>query len=148
MMHGYLLTNHFMNKHSSCGAGNAVFSLYNDIGDSFWSLIEYIKKLPEEKIVHLIMHEDKNDFGDIAPKTIGKMLNEKVCIEGMFTIVLRCMSDENRHYFRTKTDGSDVAKTPLDMFEEREIDNDLKAVDTAIREYYELNKKEPNKEDK
>lgn len=140
---GYLITNHFMNKHTSVGGGNAVFGLYNDIGDSFWRLIEWVKnKLPEDKIVYFIMHEDKNDFGDIKPKTIGKLLDEKVCIEGMFTIALRCLIENNKHIFKTQSDGQDVCKTPLEMFEDKEIDNDLKMVDTKIREYYELNIKE------
>lgn len=64
----------------------------------------------------------------------------------MFTIVLRCMSDNNKHYFTTQSNGNDVAKTPLEMFENNEIDNDLKMVDTTIREYYELDKN--NKEEK
>lgn len=129
-----------MSNHSKIGGGNAVFNLYNDLGDRFWSLIEFVKnKLDNDKIIYFIMHEDKNDFGDIKPKTIGKILDEKVCIEGMFTIVLRCMVD-NKHYFKTQSDGSDICKTPLEMFEDVEIDNDLKMVDQRIREYYELNK--------
>ena len=140
---GYLITNQFMNNHSKVGGGNAVFNLYNDLGDKFWTLIEFVKnKLPEDKIVYFNMHEEKNEFGDVRPKTIGKLLDDKVCIEGMFTIVLRCMNDNNKHYFTTQSNGTDVAKTPLDMFEDTEIDNDLKLVDTKIREYYELNKEE------
>lgn len=140
---GYLITNHFMNKHSATGGGNGVFNLYNEIGDHFWGLIEFVKnKLEEDKIVYFIMHEEKNDFGDIKPKTIGKLLDEKVCIEGMFTIAIRCMTDNNKHYFKTQSDGADICKTPLEMFKEKEIDNDLKMVDTTIREYYELKKEE------
>jgi len=140
---GYLITNHFMRKHSSTGGGSGVFNLYNEIGDHFWELIEFVKnKLPEDKIVYFIMHEDKQDNGDVKPKTIGKLLDDKVCVEGMFTIVLRCMSENGKHFFRTQTDGVDVTKTPIEMFEDKEIDNDLKIVDTTIREYYELNKEE------
>ena len=135
---GYLITNHFMKKHSSVGGGNAVFALYNDLGDYFWGLIEYIKELPEDKIVYLIMHEDKSEYGDVKPKTIGKLLDEKVCFEGMFTIVLRCMTENGRHFFKTKTDGTDVTKSPLEMFDKEEIDNDLKFVDETIRNYYEI----------
>ena len=135
---GYLITNHFMKKHSSVGGGNAVFALYNDLGDYFWGLIEYIKELPEDKIVYLIMHEDKSEYGDVKPKTIGKLLDERVCIEGMFTIVLRCMTENGRHFFKTKTDGTDVTKSPLEMFDKEEIDNDLKFVDETIRNYYEI----------
>lgn len=130
-----------MNKHSTTGGGNGVFNLYNEIGDHYWGLIEIVKnKLQDDKIVYFIMHEDKNDFGDIKPKTIGKLLDEKVCIEGMFTIALRCMTDNNRHYFKTQSNGADICKTPLEMFIDNEIDNDLKLVDTTIREYYELGK--------
>lgn len=135
---GYLITNHFMKGHSSAGKGNGVFNLYNELGDKFWGLIEHIKELPEDKIVYIIMHEDSNDYGEVKPKTIGKLLDEKVCIEGMCTIVLRCMTKDGRHYFRTKTDGLDVSKSPVGMFEDEEIDNDLKFVDKTIREYWEL----------
>lgn len=140
---GYLITNHFMSKHTSVGGGNGVFNLYNEIGDHFWGLIEFVKnKLPEEKIVYFIMHENVEDNGDIKPKTIGKLLDDKVCIEGMFTIALRCMCDNNKHYFKTQSNGADVCKTPMEMFENIEIDNDLKMVDSVIRDYYELNKEE------
>ena len=138
---GYLITNHFMSKHSQCGGGNGVFNLYNEIGDHFWGLIEFVKnKLDEDKIVYFIMHEDVQDNGDIKPKTIGKLLDDKVCIEGMFTIALRCMTDNAKHYFKTQSDGYDICKTPMEMFEDKRIDNDLKVVDTTIRNYYELRK--------
>lgn len=139
---GYLITNHFMRRHSSAGGGNGVFSLYNELGDHFWTLIEFIKnKVPSDKTIYLIMHEDQNESGSIKPKTIGKLLDEKVCIEGMFTIVLRAMVDNERHYFKTQSDGSDVCKTPIGMFEDKEIDNDLKMVDETIRKYYEMEEK-------
>jgi len=138
---GYLITNQFMNNHSSAGKGNGVFALYNEIGDKFWGLIQYISnKLPADKIVYLMMHEETNDFGDVKPKTIGKMLDEKVCVEGMFTIVLRCVKDNNKHKFITQSDGGAVSKSPISMFE-LSIDNDLKAVDQIVREYYELDNK-------
>lgn len=135
---GYLITNMFMNKHSSAGTGNGVFTLYNQIGDHFWNLIQFIVKLPEEKIVYVIMHEDINDFGQIKPKTIGKLLDEKVCIEGMFTIVLRCIEESGKHIFVTQSADGAVSKSPIDMFETLTIDNDLLIVEKAIREYYEI----------
>ena len=135
---GYLITNHFMRGHSSCGAGNGVFTLYNNIGDYFWQLIQFIIKLPEDKIVYVIMHEDKNDFGDIKPKTIGKLIDEKVCLEGMFTIVLRCIEESGKHLFVTQSADGAVSKSPMGMFEELIIDNDLLLVEKAIREYYEI----------
>lgn len=133
---GYLITNMFMRGHSNAGAGNGVFTLYNSIGDRFWNLIEAIRAEPSNARVYLIMHEDMNDFGQVKPKTIGKLIDEKVCLEGMFTICLRCMISDGKHVFRTQSDGMDVAKSPIGMFEELEIDNDLNYVDQKITEYY------------
>ena len=136
---GYLITNMFMSKHSSAGTGNGVFTLYNQIGDHFWNLIQFIvQKVPEDKIVYVVMHEDTNDFGQIKPKTIGKLLDEKVCIEGMFTIVLRCIEESGKHLFVTQSADGAVSKSPMGMFEALTIDNDLLLVEKAIREYYEI----------
>lgn len=133
---GYLITNMFMRGHSSAGAGNAVFTLYNSIGDHFWNLIESIRAEPSNSRVYLMMHEDMNDFGQVKPKTIGKLIDEKVCLEGMFTICLRCMITDGKHVFSTQSNGMDVAKSPIGMFEDVEVDNDLNMVDQKICEYY------------
>lgn len=135
---GYTMTNMFMRDHATGGGGNAVFALYNNIGDKFWNMIDAVRKIPEDKRVYFIMHEEKNDFGNVFPKTIGKMIDEKVCLEGMFTICLRCIVSNGKHVFRTQSDGLDVAKTPIGMFEDLEIPNDLAMVDKAICEYYEI----------
>lgn len=139
---GYLITNYFMRNHSSKGQGNAIFSMYNTLADNFWNLVEFIKKLPDEKIVYIIMHEDTDDFGNIKPKTIGKLLDEKICLEGMFTIVLRGIQENGKHLFVTQADGGAVSKSPMGMFENLEIDNDLLYVDAKIREYYGLEESE------
>ena len=142
---GYLITNHFMRGHSSAGKGNGVFSLYNDIGDYFWNLIQFIvTKVPENKIVYIIMHEEKDEAGEVKPKTIGKLLDEKVCIEGMFTIVLRCSEEGGKHLFVTQAIQGAVSKSPIGMFEDLTIDNDLLLVDKKIREYYGLGKEGEN----
>ena len=136
---GYLLTNNFMRGHAGGRKGAQVFDLYNDLADNFWGLFKFIKnKLPNDIIVYLIMHEDTNDNGMTKLKTIGKLLDDKACLEGMVTVCLRCMSEDGKHFFRTKTDGFDITKSPEDMFECDEIENDLKFVDDKIREYYEL----------
>lgn len=135
---GYLITHQFMEGHRQ-NKGNAVFELYNDLADNFYKLIKLCQSnVPDDKIIYFIMHVDKNDFGETKPKTIGKLLDEKVCIEGLFTIVLTAECKEGQYIFHTKTDGLDVTKTPMGLFEESEIENDLKAVDDKIREYYDL----------
>ena len=135
---GYLITNHFMRDHANTGTGNAVFAMYNKLADDFFKLIREIQDIHSQARVYIIMHEEKNDMGDVKPKTIGKLLDEKVCLEGMFTICLRAMIVQNKHIFRTQSDGLDVAKSPMGMFESSEIDNDLNAVDEAIKEYYNI----------
>lgn len=133
---GYLLTSKFMASHRQM-KGNAQFDLYNEIGDNFYSLIKYIvTDLPDDMIVYLTMHEEKNDFGESKPKTIGKLLDDKVCVEGMFTIVLHSMKLDGKYVFATTTDGLDVTKSPIGMFKTEYIDNDLESVDKEIREYY------------
>ena len=135
---GYLITNQFMNQHSDVGGGNAVYNLYNDLADNYWKLIGEIKELPDDKIVYVMMHIERNDFGDIKPKTIGKLLDDKVNIEGMFSIVLRAKKVDNNYYFFTQSTENDVAKSPMGMFKDLYIDNDLKAVDDTIRDFYNI----------
>lgn len=136
---GYILTNIFMRGNSKKKTGGDVFDLYNRIGYEFWSLFEYIKTdLPKDVIVYIIMHDEADDYGNTKLKMLGKILEQKVCIEGMVTICLRCIADEKGHHFLTNTDGSDITKSPEEMFTEKVIDNDLKFVDDTIRKYYEI----------
>lgn len=130
---GYIMTNLFMAGH---GKGDQ-FKLYNDIADKMWKLILGLKSMPDSynKIVYLTFHEDKGDQGDSKLLTIGKLLDQKCNIEGLCTIVLHCMVKAGKHVFVTNSDGYDIAKSPEGMFD-MEIENDLKAVDDRIREFY------------
>lgn len=133
---GYLMTHHFMDNHRN-KKGNASFDMYDDIADRMYFLVQRIKnEVPEGIRVYIMLHEDTNDAGDTKIRTIGKLIDNKVCLEGMVTICLRCMSDEGKHFFRTVTDGYDITKAPEDMFEEAEIENNLKFVDDTICEFY------------
>lgn len=134
---GYIMTNMFMKKHGETAKGNDVFKLYNDIADKMWKLILGIKSMPnsKDKTVYLVFHEDKGDAGDSKLLTLGKLLDQKCCIEGLCTIVLHCMIKSGKHLFLTNSDGYDIAKSPEGMFD-MEIDNDLKFVDDTVRKYY------------
>ena len=132
----YLITNEFMKNSSIKG-----YDKYNDMANNFWNLINGIKNIEGGKTVYLVMHEDVDEFGNVKPKTIGKLLDDKCNIQGMFTICIRSMFENGKYIFRLKTNGQDCVKTPIGLFEEEEIENDLKLVDDKIREYYELNKK-------
>ena len=139
---GYLMIHSFMNNHRN-KKGNASFDMYDDIADTMYFLVQRIKReLPDDVIVYIMLHEDQNDMGETKIRTIGKLIDNKVCLEGMVTICLRCMSDHGKHFFRTQTDGFDITKTPEELFteEETEIENNLKIVDQKIREFYGLDK--------
>lgn len=136
---GYQQTVRFMNEHTK-KQGSSQFDLYNNIADDAYGLIMFIKReLPENVIVYLIMHEETSDYGETKLKTIGKLLDQKVCVEGLVTICLRAMKEgTNKYFFRTQSDGSDISKSPEKMFD-LQINNDLKAVDDNIRAYWSLN---------
>ena len=139
----YLITNEFMNKSSVKG-----FDKYNEMGNNFFNLINGIKNIEGGKTVYLIMHEDTDENGNVKPKTIGKLLDDKVNIQGMFTVCIRSMFDNGNYIFRLKTNGQDCVKTPFGMFENDTMENDLKEFNRVVREYYELDKVEEKEEEK
>lgn len=140
---GYLITTEFMSKSRESG-----YEKYNVLADNFYKLIQFAQSLPQGVIVYIVMHEEQNEFGGVKPKTIGKMLDQQICIEGYFTIVLRAVKEDGKYLFRTQTDGQDVTKSPMGLFSADAIDNDLKAVDHAIRSYYQEEPKEEKKVEK
>lgn len=130
----YLMANEFMRRSSEMG-----YQKFTDIANNFWTLINCISNdLLYDVIVYLLMHTDVDDNGNEKAKTIGKLLDEKICIEGMSSIVLKTQVKDGVYSFLTQNNGKDTVKSPLGMFDTYEIDNDLKAVDTAIRAYWEL----------
>lgn len=138
----YLLTMEMMKKAKETGYGK-----FTDIALNYWKLIEFIKNLDGDKRVYLMSHEEIDEFGNIGVKTVGKMLSNQCCVEGLYTIVLRATNENGKFQFRTKTAGNDIVKTPIGLFEEELIDNDLKLVDDTICEYYEINKEEKKDEE-
>lgn len=132
---GYILTNRYMREK---GQVKNAFETYDNIGSDFWGLFEFIKSnLARDVIVYILMHDETDDLGNTKLKMMGKVLEQKVCVEGMVTICLRCVTDDTGHHFITNSNGKDISKSPEEMFE-FEIPNDLKAVDETIRKYYEI----------
>lgn len=114
------------------------FDKFTDLAVHFKVLIDFIvKNLSNDIIVYFLHHVEKSDAGKLKAKTIGKMLDEKITLEGLFSIVLYCENTENTYKFITQGNGLTTAKSPMGMFD-GEIDNDLVTVDNTIREYYEL----------
>ena len=121
-------------------ANETGFSKFTDMAKKFVDMLQFIAtQVPDDVIVYITMHtEDDPEMHKIKAKTIGKMIDQQLKLEGLFTIVLRAMQTEDGYKFITRDDNISTAKSPMGMFENDVIDNDLKAVDTIIREYYEM----------
>ena len=132
---GLAMTFYLFGKISETGYGK-----FTQVAKDFYDMVKAVDKCSDDTIVYFTMHIDRSDDGSkIKAKTAGKMIDTQLSLESLFTIVLYCVTDGKTHKFITQSDGVTTAKSPMDMFP-LEMDNDLKAVDTAIREYYGLAK--------
>ena len=129
----YLMANEFMRRATERG-----YDKFTEIAQNFWELINNIKTLPDDVIVYILSHIERDQNGNEKIKTIGKLLDEKITVEGMFTIVLKTNVTDGKYSFLTQNSGHDTVKSPIGMFPSYVIDNDLKYVDEKIRNYYEL----------
>jgi len=134
----YILANEFMRRVLDHETGNQAFQKYNEIARSAWDILMASSQLAENKRVYILGHSQQDEGGNTKAKTIGKLLDEKIVMEGLLTIVLRTHVINGQYVFSTKNNGSDTVKTPLNMFEDEHIENDLLKVDEAIKSYYEL----------
>lgn len=126
------------------------YDKFTELAKHFIDLIDSIKSLDDDAIVYLLHHSSKDADGEKKAKTIGKMIDDHITLEGLFEIVLMCVHDESGYHFLTHGGIKDTVKSPIDMFKNDLIDNDLKAVNEIVREYYEikLDKKETNENEK
>lgn len=127
----YLMTGEYMRTAKVTG-----YQKFTDMALNYYTLVKAAAALPSDKIVYFMGHSDTDANGNEKFKTIGKMLDEKVTLEGMFTIVLKTVVTDGKYQFSTRNSGQDTVKTPLGMFNDVLIDNDLAMVDKTIREYY------------
>lgn len=129
----YTLAVPYMNRIKEPG-----WDKYNDFGANYFDIIEVCKEIPEDVVVAYMTHLETLDNGLTTVKLIGKLLREKITIEGLFTVVLRTSVSEGKYYFLTQNSGKDTVKSPLGMFPTYAIDNDLNYVVDKIRNYYEV----------
>ena len=115
------------------------YDKFTEMAVHFYRLIKLvIERTPPDVIVYFLHHTEQSD-GKVKAKTIGRMLDEKLTLEGLFSIVLMAENENGEYSFRVKGNGSDTVKSPPEMFDSDRIDNDLKLVDEKIREYWNLN---------
>lgn len=129
----YILSIPYMNRIKEAG-----WDKWNDFGSNYFEIIDICAVLPEDVTVYFLTHTETLDNGITTIKLIGKMLREKITIEGLFTIVLRTQVIDGKYYFLTQNSGKDTVKSPIGMFNTYAIENDLKYVDEKIRNYYQM----------
>lgn len=134
----YLLANEFMRRTEEKG-----FDKFTEIAKHAWEVLGVASDLPDDVRVYVLSHIEENEAtGAMKMKTIGKLLDEKITLEGLVTICLRTHVDnsgntpEEKYRFITQNTGMDTSKSPEGMFASESIPNDLKAVDSAICDYY------------
>lgn len=127
----YLMANEFMRRAKETG-----YQKFTDIGKNFWELVKLTETLPPDVVIYFMNHLETGEDGREKSKTIGKLLDEKITVEGLFTTVLKTVVDDGKYMFATQTDGNDTCKSPMGLFPSKYIENDLKYVDDAIRAYY------------
>ena len=112
------------------------FTKFTEIANHMWQIIMSAQSTPPNVSVYFMSHTEQGEGGKTKAKTIGKMLDEKITLEGMFTIVFKTVIDDGRYFFSTKNNGFDTVKTPMDMFSDTLIDNDLHTIDNTIKQYF------------
>lgn len=128
-------------------ANESGYNKFSDIATHFRNLLDFvIRQTPEDIIVYFLHHSEESDTGKIKAKTVGKMLDNKLTLEGLFSIVLMATAEGGQYRFVTQSDGSSTAKSPMEMFE-REIPNDLRMVDATIREYWGMKPLRPDEDE-
>ena len=127
----YLMANEFMRRVYEKG-----YDKWNEIARHAFDILNHVSTLPNNVIVYVFCHTDKDDSGYERVKTLGKMLDDKIVLEGMSTIVLKSECVDGKYYFFTQNNGQDTVKSPEDMFPSRAIPNDLLYVDDKIRNYW------------
>lgn len=129
----YIMANEFMRR-----SAEKSFDKFTEIGRNMWDIFNMASALPDDVRVYILTHTEEDAQGKTKIKTIGKMLDEKITLEGMVTICLQTDVINDNHIFMTKNNGRNTVKSPIGLFESEHIDNDLNAVDKAIIEYYQL----------
>lgn len=131
----YLLVNDYFDRAKESGFGK-----FTDMALAFRNLIHDVNmRLPDDVVVYFLHHtEYDTNSGRTKAKTIGKMIDSYLTLEGCFDIVLMTTIENGEHYFITQSDGLNTCKSPEGMFTDLKIPNDLGLVDKAIREYWGL----------
>lgn len=129
----YIMANEFMRRGAEKG-----FEKFTEIGRHAYDIIMAAIHGPDNKRIYILSHTQENDNGRTSIKTIGKMLDEKITLEGLVTICLQTAVISGQYVFTTQNSGMNTVKSPMGLFDQEHIPNDLAAVDAAICDYYNI----------
>lgn len=135
----YIMASEFMNRAMEKG-----FDKFTEMAKNAYDILMTAMNLPDHKRVYILSHTEESDSGKSKIKTIGKLLDEKITLEGLVTIVLQTAVVNGRYIFMTQNNGNNTVKSPMGLFEDEHIENDLKEVDQAICEYWGIRTTESN----
>lgn len=128
--YGYSITNGFMRKALQPG-----YSKFTELGLAAFNILDKINVLRDDLYCFIMMHTEIDQQGKYKPKTVGKMIDQYVNIEGKFSYVLHSLIVDGNYLFLTNNDGQHMAKTPMGLFDTQMIPNDLSLVVETMNNY-------------
>ena len=133
--------NYYMSVEEFSQTANKGYEKFTQMAVNVVNVIDTITKKEGDQRFYILAHSENNDSGDLRLKTTGKMVSDKFVPEGLANQVVESSVLDGEFVFKVKTDGTGI-KTPMGMFDEPTIPNDLKVLDKAISEFYKPTKKE------
>lgn len=133
----YIMVNEFMRRAKEKG-----YEKFNDIAKSAFDIINVATQLSDSLKIIVLSHSELDEFGKNSCKTVGKMIRNYITMEGKFIIVFFSTLVDGKHVFITHSDPNSTAKSPIHMFPDNIIENDLAEAIRIIDEYYEKIEKE------
>ncbi|MFO7896359.1 MAG: hypothetical protein R6U84_05470, partial [Candidatus Cloacimonadales bacterium] len=127
----FLLSHEFMRRAKERG-----YDKYSDMAVNGWQSIMALKSLRPDLLSVVIAHSELDVTGFARLKTIGKLLSEKMDFEGEFEMCLHARVEDGQYFFQTQQDGEYMARSPMEMFDESLIPNDLAVVIDKVKEYF------------
>jgi hypothetical protein len=128
-----VLINEILGRSSEHG-----YTKYTDVAKGAWNIFNAAGDLADHRRVYIMAHTRTDEFGNIRMQTVGKLVDSTIVPEGYFTIVLRTEVTNGNYKFLTQTNGQDCSKSPMGLFKDLHIDNDLAQVDQDIQDFYSI----------
>jgi hypothetical protein len=127
----YIMGNEFIKRATEKG-----YDKFSEIAQHAWKILKELSNARRDLDCFVLSHSVTDENGKSKCKTIGKMLDEKISLEGMFTIILHSLIVDGKYKFLNSHDGFHIAKAPMGLFDEALLDNDLAIVKEKMNDYF------------